>query len=128
MLQSHTTGFSTFNGCRCLALTTFRKDSQPVVISVWFAQEGDKLYVLLPAESEVVQRIHDNAQVEVAPRPEHGEPPGASVEAMAVVLTGSRAESAAHILNQQASLRRRLYHLLLSVRLSGCVYVEITPM
>ena len=128
MLQTQTAGFSTFNGCRCLALTTFRKDGQPVMTPVWFAQEDDKLYLLLPADSEVVQRIHENAQVEVAPQDESGKPSGAPVEAMAVVLDGSRAERAGHILNQQASLRRRLYHLLLNVRLSGCVNVEITPM
>ena len=126
MLREQMTEFSALEGHAYAALTTFHKDGQPVSIPVWFAQDGDRLYVALPSEADAVQHIHSNAQVEIAPCNEHGETLGASIEAMAVVLPGSKSAEARHCLNQKYGWQRRLRDLLsLGAK---TVYLEITAM
>jgi PPOX class probable F420-dependent enzyme len=79
MLKEKSTSFSTMEGQAFLSLTTFRKNGAPVATPVWFAQEGDKLYVMTGTNTGKVRRIHHNAQVEVAPCTLNGELLGASL-------------------------------------------------
>jgi len=128
MQPENKTGFSLLAGHSTIALTTFRENGQPVTTPVWFAQDGDKLYVMSLATAAEVQRIHQNAQVEVAPCAENGVALTPSIEAMALPLSGHQAEIARRALNHKYGLRGRLYDLIFSVKRQERVYLEITPM
>ena len=50
-----------------LNLETFRKSGQGVKTPVWFAQEGDALYVWTQADSGKAKRVRNNGAVNIAP-------------------------------------------------------------
>jgi len=50
-----------------LSIETFRKNGSGVKTTVWFAQEGDMLYVWTIGESGKAKRIRNNARVNIAP-------------------------------------------------------------
>jgi PPOX class probable F420-dependent enzyme len=124
MPQAAPTEFPTLSRCRHLALTTFRSHGQPVVTTVAFAHDGGRLYVALPANAEVVRRIRENAQVEVAPC--HAED-GSPIEAMAIVLPDARSAAAKRALGG-FSFRQWLTDGVLRLVGARRVYLEITPM
>jgi PPOX class probable F420-dependent enzyme len=120
--------FSSLSDHSYIAITTFARNGQPVTTPpFWFAQDGDKLYVMSSSAAEVRQ-IHENAQVEVAPCTQNGQTLAPSVEAMALALSGSKAAAARHALNAKYGLQIRLHELAFTVRLTHPVYLEITPM
>jgi PPOX class probable F420-dependent enzyme len=126
MLLEQMTHFDSLIGHRYATLTTFQKDGEPVSTVVSFAQAGDRLYVMLPANGNEAQRIHHNAQVEVAPCAADGTPLGGSVEAMALVLADP--QPARRALRQGLGLAARLRELALALKRDPVVYLEITPM
>jgi hypothetical protein len=72
-----------FAGQRYLNLETFRKNGQSMPTPVWFVQAGEVLYVRTVAGSGKVKRINNNAQVNVMPCGQNGEPLGTWVQARA---------------------------------------------
>jgi uncharacterized protein len=66
-----------------LNLETFRKDGQGVKTPVWFAQEGDLLYVWTEATSGKAKRIRRSANIKIVPSKGDGTPVGAWVAASA---------------------------------------------
>jgi PPOX class probable F420-dependent enzyme len=127
VLPEPPTTFAIFGGHPCLSLTTFDREGQPITCRVRFAQDGDKLYVTCTANADFVERIHDNAQVEVAPCNERGEMIGRAIEAMAVVLPQARASAARRLFGGH-SLGERLHEWMLILSGSHTVCLEITPM
>lgn len=111
--------FSPLDRCRYLALTTFRRDGQPIVTSVAFVRDSNRLYVAVPPDAELIGRIHENAQVEVAPCDAED---GSAIEAMAVVLPHDRTADARRAFAALGG-RRRLLALF-----TRRVYLEITRM
>jgi PPOX class probable F420-dependent enzyme len=126
MLQVKMAQFSTLSGEQWLALTTFEHDGKAITTALRFAMFGDQLFVLAPAD--VVARIHDNAQVEVAPCTEDGEALGEPIEAMAVVLLPDKAANARKTLGEKYGLSVRLSALTMALRRAAGAYLEITPM
>lgn len=124
MSQAVQTDFAPLGRCRTVALTTFRHDGQPVVTRVAFALDGNRLYVALPANTEVIRRIHENAQVEVAPC---GGDDGSPIEAMAVVVPDEKSGDARRAL-AAFGLRQMFRDFLLTLARTHRVYLEITPM
>ncbi len=59
--------FTTLRGHQYLNLTTYRKSGEPVRTPVWFAQEGDTLYLFTNGETGKVKRIRNSGRVLVAP-------------------------------------------------------------
>jgi len=55
-----------FNRQQYLNIETFRKSGEGVKTPVWFAQDGEILYVLTLADSGKVKRIRNNGRVNVA--------------------------------------------------------------
>ena len=72
-----------FGGEKYLNLESYRKNGKPVQTPLWFAQEGDALYVYSLASTGKVKRIRRNARVRVAPCTFRGRPTGSWVEATA---------------------------------------------
>jgi PPOX class probable F420-dependent enzyme len=126
MLQAKMAKFSGLRGEARLALTTFDAEGTPIMTTQRFAKDGDRLFILVTADT--AQRIHENAQVEVAPCTEHGETLGESIEAMAVVLPPDKAAPAKHALADKYGLAPRLRALRMALRFTPGSYVEITPM
>jgi PPOX class probable F420-dependent enzyme len=56
-----------------LNIETFRKSGQGVKTPVWFAQDGDSLYVWTQADSGKAKRIRNNGDVNIAPCTASGE-------------------------------------------------------
>jgi uncharacterized protein len=65
--------FPIFQKQEYLNLETFRKNGQGVKTPVWFAQEGDALYVWTQANSGKVKRIRREAPVSVNIAPCRGD-------------------------------------------------------
>lgn len=59
--------FEMFNNHQYLNLETFRKSGLGVRTPVWFAPDGDALYVWTQADSGKVKRIRNNGRVNIAP-------------------------------------------------------------
>lgn len=65
-----------FTQQKYLNLETFRKNGQGVKTPVWFAQEGNALFVWTEAGSGKVKRIRRDGSVRIAPSTGAGEPLG----------------------------------------------------
>ena len=68
-----------------LSLETFRKNGIGVKTAIWFAQEGDMLYLWTRGNSGKVKRIRNNARVNIAPCKRFGEVTGEWTAAQALV-------------------------------------------
>lgn len=68
-----------------LSLETFRKNGIGVKTAIWFAQEGDMLYLWTRGNSGKIKRIRNNARVNIAPCKRFGEVTGEWTAAQASV-------------------------------------------
>lgn len=92
-----------FKDERFLSLETFRKSGVGVKTPVWFAQEGDTLYVWTVGDSGKVKRIRNNPRVNIAPCKRFGKVTGEWVPAQASVDVSD--DAVRHV---EALLRRKL--------------------
>lgn len=108
-------------------LTTFRKSGEAILTPIWFAQRGDKLYVLTQGQSGKVKRIRNNPQVQLAPCTMNGKPLGPSVDAQARIMAPDEVVVAKVALNQKYGFVKGLFDFFMA--LSGTdkdnVYLEI---
>jgi uncharacterized protein len=111
--------FSNLTGHQYLSLTTFRKNGQPVPTPVWFAQEGDQLFILTLPGARKVKRIQHTARVTVAPCDVRGNLLGDAVEAQAHILSTEEGASANALLSRKYGLFKRLFDLMGMVRGQG---------
>ncbi|MDI6857757.1 MAG: PPOX class F420-dependent oxidoreductase [Dehalococcoidia bacterium] len=95
--------FARFKDERFLSLETFRKSGVGVKTPVWFAQEGDALYVWTVGDSGKVKRIRNNPRVNIAPCKRFGKVTGEWVPAQASVDASDAA-----VRHVEALLRRKL--------------------
>lgn len=103
--------FDALNGQQYLSLTTYRKTGQPVATPVWFAREGDTLYIVTQAESGKVKRIRNNPQVQLAPCDVRGNLKGPSFPAVAHILPESAFPTADQVITRKYGLIKRLFDL-----------------
>lgn len=119
--------FAGLHGHRFISLTTFRASGAPVATPVWFALEGDSIFVVTEAASGKVKRIRRRPEVQVAPSTARGITIGPAEPGRARVV-GSAGEAAA-----LAALRRKygwqlgLAALVWRIRRRTPVFLEITP-
>jgi len=93
---------SAFQNQQYLALETFCKNGQGVRTPVWFAQEGDALFVWTEASSGKAKRIRRDGTVRIAPSTGAGEALDEWTEARAQV--DDSPEALRHI---QALMRKK---------------------
>ena len=86
-----------------LSIETFRKNGSGVKTTVWFAQEGDMLYIWTIGDSGKAKRIRNNARVNIAPCKRLGKVTGKWMAAQASVD-----DSAAAVRHVETLLRRKL--------------------
>jgi hypothetical protein len=100
------------NNAQYISLKTFRKSGQAVPTPVWFACEGDRLYIVTQADAGKVKRIRNNGQVEVAPCDARGNLKGDYVAAQARELPSAEHSRANDALNRKYGLIKRLFDLM----------------
>ncbi len=88
-----------------LNIESFRKDGRAVRTPVWFAAEGDSLYVWTQADSGKAKRIRRSGQIRIAPCRADGSLLGEWIEAQA------RADASPEALQHVQTLLRRKYGL-----------------
>lgn len=128
MAPTQTPGFDVLDGHQYMSLKTFRKSGKEVPTPVWFAREGDALYVVTQATSGKVKRIRANGRAAVAPSDVRGGLLGADyVDAQARILPeGTETKAANDRLRKKYGLIYRLFMLAGRVR-GETAYLEITP-
>jgi len=98
-----TTDLRQFKDQEFLSLETFRKNGIGVKTPVWFAQEGDMLYIWTVGESGKAKRIRNNPRVNIAPCKRFGTVTGEWMAAQASVD-----DSAAAVRHVEIMLGRKL--------------------
>lgn len=123
------TKFDLLDGHQYMSLKTFRKSGEAVATPVWFAREGDKLYVTTNAHSGKVKRIRNNPQVELAPCNSRGKLLGKDyVTATARILPdGAESQQANRRLSRKYTIQYWVIDLLSRVRREEGAFLEITP-
>src|SRR5512144_470956 len=66
-IQMQKTDLRQFADQEFLSFETFRKNGIGVKTPVWFAQEGDTLYIWTVGDSGKIKRIRNNPRVNIAP-------------------------------------------------------------
>lgn len=94
-----------FTSHKYLNIESYRKDGTPVRTPVWFAHEGEALYVWTQANSGKAKRIRRSGNVRIAPCRADGALLGDWVEAHA------QADASPEALQRVQALMRRKYGL-----------------
>ena len=115
------------NQSQYLALTTFRKSGQGVSTAMWFAIEGDRIYMQTNAASWKVKRIANSARVQVCPSDSRGKPLGEMVEGTATLHPPKSAVEARSIelLTKHYGWIFRLFNFGLWLFRRKLVYIEV---
>jgi PPOX class probable F420-dependent enzyme len=101
---------SPFQKKQYLNLETFRKSGQGVRTPVWFAQDGDCLYVWTESASGKAKRIRANGRVNVAPCKVDGTVLGEWIAAQASVdASGEGIEHVGRLMRKKYGLLYRLF-------------------
>lgn len=121
------TDFAVLHGQDFMNLTTFRKNGQPVPTPVWFAQDGERLYVMTVDNTGKVKRVRNSSRVQVGPSDRRGRPTGPLAEGVARMLPSEDAPRANALLNQKYGLLKRMFDLAQKIQSTPRVYLEIVP-
>ena len=111
-------------------LITQRKSGADVATPVWFAQDGNRLYVMTGRTAGKVKRIRNNPRVQVAPSDRAGTPLGPSQPAVAAVISdAAEAATANALLTKKYGFMKRMFDLmsLFNGGASRRAYLVITP-
>jgi PPOX class probable F420-dependent enzyme len=114
-------------GYRYLNLTTFRKNSVPVVTTVLFAVANGKIYVWTTKDSGKVKRIRNNPTVQIAPSTRLGQPLGPKAAATARILSSAEQREAQTVTDRKFGWLKRFFALIWRVQGREQVYLEIAP-
>lgn len=97
-----------FANQKYLNLESYRKTGAAVATPVWFAQDGNEIYVYSLAEAGKVKRIRNNPRVRVMPCDYRGGPKGEWVEATARIIDGAEAAKAQRLLDKKYGLMKKI--------------------
>lgn len=119
--------FPALRGHQYLNLTTYRKSGEPVRTPVWFAQEGDTLYLFTNGETGKVKRIRNGGRVLVGPADARGRPLGVEVQGEAALVSGGEAQRAGAALTRKYGLLKHLFSLVARIRRQRAAYIAVRP-
>jgi uncharacterized protein len=119
--------FSTLEGQNYISLTTFRKTGVPVATPVWFAIDGNLLYILTEPEAGKVKRIRNNPSVEVCPCDIRGNLKGDRAMGKARILSESENSKANRALTKKYGWQKRGLDFWNRLQGKHWLYIEITP-
>ena len=103
--------FSTITGTHIL-LVTYKRDGTPIPSPVWFARDGEQLYVWTEINAFKAKRLRNDERALIAPCSPRGVPRGEPIAAVGRVLTdaGER-DRAARTIRKSWGPGRRLFEL-----------------
>jgi PPOX class probable F420-dependent enzyme len=78
--------FNALQGHQFINLTTYRKSGEPVVTTVWFAQDGDRIVGTTQRQAGKIKRMRNNPEVSITPSTANGQILGEAVKGAARVL------------------------------------------
>lgn len=90
--------FDPLHGHQFINLTTYRKNGQPVMTTVWFAQDGDRIVGTSMDYAGKIKRLRHTATVTITPSTYDGRPLGDTVAGLGRVLPPEEAEAARNAL------------------------------
>ena len=114
-------------GHQCIRLTTFRKTGVPVSTPVWFAVEGDRIYLFSLAGAGKLKRIRNNPSVKVAPSDFQGRPLGPEFEASAHILPETQEKVVDPIMGRKYGWQLAMLKLVYRLQGAKRVFIEIQP-
>jgi PPOX class probable F420-dependent enzyme len=101
-----------FHKQKYLNLETFRKNGESMKTPVWFAQDGETIYIQTVANSGKVKRIRNNGQVNVTPCKMDGTPTGTWISASArEVRDAEIAQKVNRLLEKKYGLMKKMFAL-----------------
>ncbi len=112
-------------GRHCI-LVSYRADGTSVPTPIWFATDGDRVFVRTGADAYKVKRIRRTPVVLLAPSTSRGRPTGPAMLGYARLLDQEDEPTAERALRARHGLLRRLYSSTVDARLRT-VYIEIGP-
>lgn len=112
-------------------LVTFRRNGAAVPTPMWFAVDGDRLYVKTETPTGKIRRIRNDPRVEIAPCTALGRTVGATVRGRARLLDAGEAHAAERVLRARYGIGRRLFATfvepIFALRGQTSVYLEVVP-
>jgi uncharacterized protein len=108
-----------------MSLTTFRRSGAPVTTPVWFARDGQALYVITDEDTGKVKRIRHHPAVQLAPSTARGKATGAAVDAVAHVLPVGEASHGMRALSRKYGWLFSAFGLLHRLQRKTPVLLEI---
>ena len=106
-------------------LTTFRKNGQYVITPVWFALEGDKVYVMTSSDTGKAKRLRNNPSALLGPSSGTGKPLGPQVEVVARLLGPEESEHARRALNKKYGLVKSIFDVVMNLRDAGKLRIHL---
>ncbi len=119
--------FSTLEGHNYIRLTTFRQTGVAVSTPVWFAIDGNLLYILTDPKAGKVKRIRNTLSVEVSPCDMRGNVKGDRILGKARILTESENSNANRALTKKYGWQKRGLDFWNRLQGKHWLYIEITP-
>lgn len=121
--------FAVLEGHQYANLTTYRRSGAGVVTPVWFAQVGDRIYVLTIADAGKVKRLRNNPAALLAPCTGSGKPLGGEVAMRGRVLPPAEEQLAITALDRKYGWQKKIFDLLGRLRGGKArrAYLEFTP-
>ena len=113
---------------KCVSLTTYRKNGEPVPTPVWFAWENGRLYVATEPGSGKVRRIRNNPDVQLAPCTQRGKLTGPTMKGVAQILSADHGEQVKAALKRKYGWMMRVGNVVDRIsRTKRDCYLEIAP-
>ena len=110
------------HGQRYISLATFRKSGVAVHTPIWFAEDGNKLYLMTSSKSGKYKRIRNNPRVTIAPCTIGGKITGPELSATARIMLPEECAAARRGINAKYWLARISF-----LWPNTDTYIELTP-
>jgi PPOX class probable F420-dependent enzyme len=120
-------GFDALTGHAHALLVTYKRDGTAVPAPVWFARDGERVYVWTEINAYKAKRLRRDPRALLAPCGPTGVPLGPPIAATGRVLEDPRdRDFAARVIRSQWGVAQRLFELL-SRPLTDVHYLEFVP-
>jgi PPOX class probable F420-dependent enzyme len=114
-----------FDNQKYLNLETYRKNGSAIQTPMWFAREGETIYLYTLANAMKVKRIRNNSRVRITPSDVRGNPKGEWVEGRARIVEAAEAEQGHLLLNQKYGWMKKIGDVFSRVRKRERVVIAI---
>ena len=107
-------------------LTTFRRNGAGVTTTVWFARDGDRVYIMTMSSAGKVKRLRNNPAARLGPSDRAGKPLGGEIAVRGRLLGGVERAAAVRALNCKYGWQKRMFDLVFKLRgrSASQVYLE----